>query len=59
MLILTRNIGQKVVIADNVVITVLNVDINEQVKFGITAPKNISVHRDEIYKKIRNEKDYD
>ena len=50
MLILTRRIGENIIIGDNIVIRVL--DINHQVKLGIEAPQDISVHREEIYEKI-------
>lgn len=47
MLILTRKIGEKIMIADNIEIVVLGVK-GSQVRLGIKAPKNISVHREEI-----------
>ncbi len=50
MLILTRRIGESIVIGDDIIIQVL--DISSQVKLGIIAPKDISVHRAEIYAKI-------
>lgn len=52
MLILTRKIGESLLIGDNVEITVLSVRGN-QVKLGVNAPKNISVHREEIYHRIK------
>lgn len=55
MLILTRNIGQSLKVGDNVDIVVLGVKGN-QVRIGIEAPKNLSVHREEIYIKIQSEK---
>ena len=55
MLILTRRIGETVVIGDNVNITVLGVKGN-QVRLGVNAPKEVSVHREEIYQKIQFEK---
>jgi carbon storage regulator len=55
MLILTRRQGETLVIGDDVMITVLGVKGN-QVRLGINAPKQISVHREEIYQKIQNEK---
>lgn len=52
MLILTRKVGESLLIGDNVEITVLNIRGN-QVKLGVNAPKDISVHRQEIYQKIK------
>jgi len=54
MLILTRRVGETVVIGDNVDITVLGVKGN-QVRLGVKAPREISVHREEIYKRIQSE----
>ena len=51
MLILTRRVGETLIIGDDVFITVLGVKGN-QVKIGINAPKNVSVHREEIKRKI-------
>ena len=56
MLILTRRITESVIIADNVKITVLGVKGN-QVRLGIDAPKDVSVHREEIYQRIITEKE--
>ena len=56
MLILTRRIGETVVIGDDVKITVLGVKGN-QVRLGVDAPKDVSVHREEIYQRIQSEKD--
>lgn len=55
MLILTRRIGETLVIGDDVKITVLSVK-GIQVKMGINAPKEISVHREETYNIIQGEK---
>ncbi|PIQ44202.1 MAG: carbon storage regulator [Gammaproteobacteria bacterium CG11_big_fil_rev_8_21_14_0_20_46_22] len=54
MLILTRRIGESIVIGDNVTITVLGVKGN-QVRVGVDAPRDVSVHREEIYQRILNE----
>ena len=55
MLILTRRISESVIIGDEVKITVLGVKGN-QVRLGIDAPKTVSVHREEIYQRIQQEK---
>ena len=55
MLILTRKVGEALVIGSDVHITVLNVKGN-QVRLGCEAPKGISIHREEVYKRIQNEK---
>ena len=56
MLILTRRIGESIIIGDDVSITVLGVKGN-QVRLGVNAPKDGSVHREEIYQRILTEKD--
>ena len=54
MLILTRCIGEKIIIDDNVAVTILGVKRN-QVRIGIDAPREIQVHREEIYQRILKE----
>ena len=54
MLILTRRVGETLMIGDDVTVTVLGVKGN-QVRIGITAPKDVGVHREEIYQKIGKE----
>ena len=56
MLILTRKVGESVLIGDDISITVLSVRGN-QVKLGVQAPKEVSVHREEIYQRILQSKD--
>ncbi len=56
MLILTRKVGESVLIGDDISISVLSVCGN-QVKLGVQAPKEVSVHREEIYQRIKQMKD--
>jgi len=54
MLILTRRVGEVLKIGDNVDVTILGVKGN-QVRIGINAPKDVAVHREEIYSRIKEE----
>ena len=55
MLILTRRVGEKIVIGENVTVTVLSVKGN-QVRIGIDAPRDVMVNREEIYQRILKER---
>jgi carbon storage regulator len=56
MLILTRRVGETVMIGNDVTVTVLGVKGN-QVRIGVNAPKDVAVHREEIYERIKREED--
>ncbi|WP_207062390.1 carbon storage regulator CsrA [Motiliproteus sp. SC1-56] len=56
MLILTRRVGETLMVGDDVTVTVLGVKGN-QVRIGVNAPKDVSVHREEIYQRIQKEKE--
>lgn len=58
MLILTRRVGETLMVGDEVTVTVLGVKGN-QVRLGVNAPKEVAVHREEIYLRIQNEKTSD
>jgi carbon storage regulator len=58
MLILTRRVGETLMVGDDVTVTVLGVKGN-QVRIGVNAPKNVAVHREEIYDRIQKEQSAD
>ncbi len=58
MLILTRRVGETVMIGDDITVTVLGVKGN-QVRVGVNAPKDVAVHREEIFERIKREGDQD
>lgn len=55
MLVLTRRVGETIRIGDNVQVTILGVK-GRQVNIGVLAPKEVPVHREEVYKRIQEEK---
>jgi len=56
MLILIRRVGETLMIGDNVTVTVLGTK-GSQVRLGVNAPRDVSVHREEIYERIQKEKE--
>jgi len=58
MLILTRRVGETLMVGDDITVTVLGVKGN-QVRLGVNAPKDVAVHREEIYLRIQGEQDPD
>jgi len=56
MLILTRRVGETLMVGDEVTVTVLGVKGN-QVRIGVNAPKEVAVHREEIYQRIKQEQE--
>ncbi len=57
MLILTRRVGEQIIIGDDITIAIFGIKGN-QVSVGIGAPKDVSVHREEIYQRIKKESNY-
>ncbi|HMH27130.1 MAG TPA: carbon storage regulator CsrA [Steroidobacteraceae bacterium] len=55
MLILTRRVGETVIVGNDVAVTIVAVKGN-QIRIGISAPKNVPIHREEIYERIRRER---
>ena len=54
MLILTRRLGESIIIEDNIKVTVVDIN-NHQIKLGIDAPKHITINREEVAKKVKDE----
>ena len=58
MLVLGRKVGERIMIADNIVIKILDTD-GFVVRLGIDAPEDVAIHREEIYNKVQQERDND
>ena len=58
MLILTRRVNEKLMVGDDVTVTVLSISGN-QVRIGVTAPRHVPVHREEIYDKVKRQESLD
>ncbi len=54
MLILTRRLGESIIIEDNITVTVIDIN-KQQIKLGIDAPKHITINREEVAKKVNDE----
>ena len=54
MIILTRKLGESIIIEDNIKVTVVDIN-NQQIKLGIDAPKHITINREEVAKKVKGE----
>ena len=54
MLILTRRLGESIIIEDNIKVTVVDIN-NQQIKLGVDAPKHITINREEVAKKVKEE----
>ncbi len=57
MLILARRIGESIIINDDITLTVLGFNKNRQVKLGFEAPKEVAIHREEIFMKIKSQQE--
>jgi carbon storage regulator len=57
MLVLTRGIGERIIIGEDILITVIDF-ISSRVRIGILAPKDVSVHREEIFNRIKKEREF-
>jgi carbon storage regulator len=58
MLILTRRVNEKLMVGDDVTVTVLSISGN-QVRIGVAAPRHVPVHREEIYDKVKSQESLD